>query len=169
MDWQEVFLWPGYGFWGLILTAIGSFTTFIFAFLANINARKATEAAISAKQVVYSVDAVAELGRILRLLKEIRFRGDNSEWQRVSELCEDVRVAIISVNTNLDDGISEDSRAVLSSLSAQMATMGRPADKAFHNGKISDLVRIKSILSKFSEEIAGVQAQIKQNVGGLNV
>ena len=164
IDWTTLYNWPGYDFWGIVLALSGSGASVFFAFRASKNATRAAEAAESAKRSVSAVDIISECSRVLRLFKEIRMRIDKNEWDRVSELTEDVRVAVSTVNQAAKDNLSETSQEALSNVLSQMSTMARTADKNYHNGTTIDPVRIKSVLAKLSEELSAALAELKQKV-----
>lgn len=139
----------------------------MFAFNASREAKKAANAAEEARKTVSTVDTVSEMTRVLRLLKEIRMRVDHDEWGHVSELSEDVRVALAGIvnATHLSNGAAFTEQA--GDVAAQMATLGKTADAEHHASegrKAVDPVRIKGLISDQSEKIAKLLQETKEKV-----
>ncbi len=165
------YAWIGWSFWGVIVSVVGTGLSVYFAWQASKNAKKAADAADSTRRIVSFVDTVSELSRVLRLLKEVRMRVDRHEWDRVSELAEDVRVIVAGLLNASVLRFSDSSRALVVGILAQMTTLGRTSDSEHHRGtdgvqqKPIDPVRIKGVLGGLSQDVAIVLAEIKEKVG----
>ncbi len=164
IDWTTIYSWPGYDFWGVILSLVGFIFSIGFAVRASMNAQRAAQAAESAKRSISKLDVITECSKVLRLFKEIRVRIDADEWDRVSELAEDVGVAISGVSEVARLEMSEESQEVMSDVLAQMIVMSRSADKHYHNQSKVDPVKVKAVLGKLSQKMASVVGEVKAKV-----
>ena len=161
----------GWSFWGVIVSVVGTGLSVYFAWQASKNAKKAADAADNTRRIVSFVDTVSELSRVLRLIKEVRMRVDRNEWDRVSELAEDVRVIVAGLSNASVLRFSENSRELVTGILVQMTTLGRTSDAEHHRANVGppqkpiDPVRIKSVLGGLSQDVAVVLAEIKEKVG----
>jgi hypothetical protein len=158
LTWEIVYGWAGYDFWGVLLGVISAF----FAIRANRNAKHATAAATNAVQTVSSVEAVAELGKLLRVLKEIRWRLEKLEWDRVSEYCAEVQAIVATLQSSSNVALSEEGGKSLQGMAGQMAWLAKLADKAFHEEAAIDHVKVKNMLSKSTVKATTLQVELKE-------
>lgn len=162
IDWNSLFLWPGYDFWGVVLGVIGSVASVIFAMLASKNAKKAAEAAAQAKKSMVVVDHAAQLTSIQQYIVELRLRLENEQWEQVSEQCDRIRTTLAPVMVSNGFSLSKETHKSLVGLQSQMASMQKTADEIRHKQKQYDLVKIKTVLAKQSEVVARAVGEVRQ-------
>lgn len=159
LSWEVIYAWAGYDFWGVILSVVSA----IYAFRASRNAKLATDAATKAIQAVSSVEAVAELGKLLRILKEIRWRLDKKEWDRVSETCSDALSLVVPLQSTSSVDLSEDGVKDLESMAKQFAWLSKLAHKAQHEQGAIDLVKVKNMLGKSTTKAKKLEVELKES------
>ena len=156
--------WEGYGFWGLLVTALGSVGTLIASMLAAKRAGRAQIAAENAQQIMAALDILSELGKTNQKFIEIRLRIEASDWRAVSECCGQIRDIVAAIIDSKHVEFSDDHRSALTSLIAQMTTMAKSADKAHHLGDDFEPIKAKSVLGKQSETLTKLVARFKEDI-----
>ena len=164
IDWQSLYHWPGFDFWGIILGLIGSFFSVLFAYLASRNSRKAADAAADARRSMALADAASQLALVQQLLVEVRLRTESSQWEYVSERCESIRVILAPVLTTEFYNLNPETMKSLVGLQSQMASLQKKSDEIRHRGAEIDLVKIKSILAKQAEITARAVADVRRSM-----
>lgn len=158
LSWEILYGWAGYDFWGVVLSVFGA----MFAFRASLNAKRATVAATNAVKAVSSIEAVAELGKLLRLLKEIRWRLERSEWERVSETCADAHSIVVTLESSSSIDLSEDGTKNLQGMAKQLTWLAGISDKALHEEGTIDLVKVKNMLAKSTTKTTRLEVEFKE-------
>ncbi len=170
INWDNLFAWPGYDFWGVVLALIGFSFSIFFAYSANSSAKMAAEAAQNARRSMNHSDAAAQLTLVQQLLVELRLRIDASQWEQVSEKCEGIRVIVAPIVSSTTVELSKETEKSLVGLQSQMASLQKTANDVHHNAAEYDVVKIKSILSKQAEAVAQSVREFKDNTEiGYNV
>ncbi|WP_299282615.1 hypothetical protein [uncultured Tateyamaria sp.] len=160
----QLYAWPGYDFWGVLLALVGFSASVLFSRSANSSAKAARLAAENAWQSFGVVDATGRLGVVQKSLTEIRLRAERGEWSQASESCESVRIAVATHLTSERLSLSEEAKKSLTGLQSQMATLQKTANEILHNQADYDLVKIKTILSKLSESVAKVLTELQEKL-----
>lgn len=158
LSWEVLYAWAGYDFWGVVLSLFGA----AFAFRASRNAKRATEAATSAVQVVSSIEAVAEIGKLLRTLQEIRRRLDGSEWDLVSQHCSEAESIVTTLQSSSSVELSSDGKDALEWLAPQLERLATQSDKALHQNTAIDHVKVKNMLSRSKVKATRLEVELKE-------
>ncbi|MDC0736753.1 hypothetical protein N6L24_00540 [Cognatishimia sp. SS12] len=163
VDWDAVFSWPGYDFWGILLAMVGFAFSIAFAARASSKASVAANAAHAAKRSMINADTASQITLVQQMLVEIRLRVENQQWEQVSEKCEAIRVIVAPLLSSGNVELSEETEKSLIGLQAQMASLQKSSDEIRHNGSDFNLVKIKSVLAKQAEAVAKAVREIKDN------
>lgn len=158
--------WPGWGLLGAAMSAFGAIATVYFSWKARKASESAKDAALQARQTMVGLDAVGQLGLIMKMLTEIRIRLNREEWPLISEKCGDVRVMVAPILNSGLLRLSDVSRKSLVSLQSQLTTLQSTSDGVLHNGNEYDPVKIKRVLDKHSELLAVCIGELKEGSGG---
>ena len=125
IDWDKLFAWPGYDFWGVVLAIVGFGFSIYFAFTASSSAKKAAEAAQFARRSMNHLDASSQLTLVKEKLLELRLRIDASQWEQVSEKCEGIRVIVAPIVSSNAIELSKETEKSLVGLQSHMAALSK--------------------------------------------
>ncbi|MEP3786951.1 hypothetical protein [Ascidiaceihabitans sp.] len=163
MFWDDLYSWPGYDFWGVVLAVLGFAASIGFAYRASSQATLAAEAARQSRHSMELADTSNELALVKQLLVEIRLRVEALQWEQVSEKCEAIRLKIAPMTMLGRLDLSEESHKSLIGLQSQMASLQKTADEVRHNNGEFDLVKISSVIAKQGEAVARAIREFKDN------
>lgn len=161
INWEQLYAWPGYDFWGVLLSVIGFASSVAFAATASSRAKVAAEAANKAKRSMTIGDASSQLTLVQQFLVEVRLRVEGLQWEQVSEKCETIRVTVAPLVSSNNLELTKDTEKALVGLQSQMANLQKTANEIRHNDSEFDLVKIKGVLSKQAEAVARAVRELK--------
>lgn len=164
INWDTLFAWPGYDFWGIVLSLVGFAASIFFAASANSKAGAATIAAESARNSMTVADTSSQLRLVQQILIEVRLRVESSQWEQVSDRCEAIRIIIAPLISSNTVEFSKEIQKSLVALQSQMASLQKTADEVRHKDGEFDMVKIGSILTKQAESVAMAVRELKDNV-----
>ncbi|MBY5934403.1 hypothetical protein KUV51_15455 [Tateyamaria omphalii] len=161
--WNNLYDWPGYDFWGVLLALVGFAASISFARSASSKASAAKSAALEAKRNLVLVDTVGQLRTTEQILTELRLRLDQPQWQLISEKCGLIRSSLASIlrgqTIRLPDAVKED----LLSIQGQITNLQEEADKAAHTDAPVNIVKAKRALAGCLETVSGAIRELSES------
>lgn len=151
---ESLYGWPGYDFWGVILTVLGLSGTALLAGKASKNSKIAAQAAKRARTSMDMADAVSQLNLVRQMIVELRLRVEGKQWQQVTETCQSIRVVLSPLLTYPTIEFSEDVEKSLVGLQTQMSTLQKNADETRYNEQPFNFVKTSAMISRQAEAVA---------------
>ncbi|PTX55407.1 hypothetical protein C8N43_0041 [Litoreibacter ponti] len=102
------------------------------------------------------------MGSLLRVLKEIRWRLDRMDWERISEHCTDAQAIVATLQSSSSVEISEEGSKALAGMATQMAWLSKLSDKALHEDGPIDQVKVKNMLNRNTLKATALQVELKE-------
>ena len=160
IDWVLLLGWEGYDLVGIVISLFGG----IFAFRANRNAKKASEAASRAVTKTALVDVVAELGFVNSRIEDIRSKSEINNLERASEIAREIAVAIAKIVVSENVELNDDTKSRLGEIKLNVQKLIELFELSIHKGKELDQLKVRQILHACEEAVAMLQVQTKEKV-----
>jgi hypothetical protein len=136
----------------------------VYAFRANRNAIRASDAANRAVSKNALLDVVTEFGVISSRIEDIRGKLVAEDFNRSSDLAREIAVAIAKITISENVALDKDAKSDLGETKLRVQKLIEIFEQRIHQDKAFDPIKVGALLQQSEETIAVLQVRMKEKV-----